>query len=114
MKSMQHIFLAGWLALLGVFALPAQAGSDTPDAIVIIKGMKFQPREITVHKGAVVRWENREKRQYHSVWFEEAGDPEPDYFFPGEYYERKFDKVGVFPYRCGPHPEMTGVVKVIE
>ncbi len=114
MKSMQQLFLPAMLALLCAFANPAQAGAESPDAVVIIKGMKFQPQEITVHKGAVVRWENREKRQYHSVWFEQAGDPEPDYFFPGEYYERKFDKVGVFPYRCGPHPEMTGVVKVVE
>ena len=25
-----------------------------------------------------------------------------------------FDQVGEFPYRCGPHPEMTGVIKVVE
>ncbi|HBE92173.1 MAG TPA: plastocyanin, partial [Gammaproteobacteria bacterium] len=31
-----------------------------------------------------------------------------------EFYERDFDKIGSFPYRCGPHPEMTGVVHVVE
>ncbi|NNF97261.1 MAG: plastocyanin [Halobacteria archaeon] len=82
--------------------------------IVVIKKMKFQPQEVTVKKGGTVRWENREYRQYHSVWFEQAGDPEPDYIFPEESYERKFDTVGDLPYRCGPHPEMTGVVHVTE
>ncbi len=80
--------------------------------IVVIKKMKFQPQEVTVKKGGMVRWENREYRQYHSVWFEQLGEPEPDYLFPGESYERKFETVGDFPYRCGPHPEMTGVVHV--
>jgi plastocyanin len=81
--------------------------------IVVIQKMKFQPQEVTVKKGGLVRWENREIRQYHSVWFEQAGEPEPDYLFPEESYETKFDTVGDFPYRCGPHPEMTGVVHVI-
>jgi hypothetical protein len=59
-------------------------------------------------------WENREKRQYHSVWFEALGEEEPDYFFPEENYEREFKQTGTFPYRCGPHPKMTGTVHVID
>ena len=79
---------------------------------VAIKDFKFLPAEITVKQGDRVRWTNREKRQYHSVWFEKSGDPEPDYLFPNDTYERTFEKPGVFPYRCGPHPEMTGTVTV--
>lgn len=82
--------------------------------IVVIKKMKFQPSEVTLKKGGMVRWENQEYRQYHSVWFEQLGEPEPDYLFPGDSYERKFDTVGDFPYRCGPHPEMTGLVHVTD
>ncbi len=81
---------------------------------VVIKDYKFIPAEITVKKGARITWVNQEKRQYHSVWFEKAGDPEAEYFFPDETYERDFPATGSFPYRCGPHPEMTGVVTVIE
>ena len=96
--------------------LPAMAGSAmaAETVVVVIKKMKFQPPEVTVKKGSTVRWENREKRQYHSVWFKQLGDPEPDYFFPEESYERRFDSAGKFPYICGPHPEMTGVVHVID
>ncbi len=77
-----------------------------------IKKFKFSPAEITITVGDSIRWTNKEKRQYHSVWFEKLGEPEPQYFFPDEFYERSFDKAGDFPYRCGPHPKMTGIVHV--
>jgi plastocyanin len=104
------LFLALSLSLM--LALSGHTLADTVE-VTILK-MQFQPQEITVKKGDTVRWVNREKRQYHSVWFEQAGDPEPDYFFPEESYERKFPDMGSFPYRCGPHPEMTGTVHVVE
>ena len=98
--------------LLTVFNHNIVAGSDSQ--LVIIKNFKFVPQEIIIKRGQILRWENREKRQYHSVWFEAQGEPQPDYFFPEESYEREFNKVGSFSYRCGPHPKMTGVVRVIE
>ena len=91
-------------------AVPEPA--DRP--LVIIQKMKFVPPEITIKRGESVHWINREKRQYHSVWFEKYGDPEPDYLFPDEGYTRRFERVGSFDYRCGPHPEMLGVVHVVE
>ncbi|MCK5360669.1 MAG: cupredoxin domain-containing protein [Gammaproteobacteria bacterium] len=98
---------------LMVFIIGACA--DTGESLVIIKGFKFIPQEITIKRGQTIRWENREKRQYHSVWFEAMGEEEPDdYLFPDDAYEREFKKPGSFPYRCGPHPEMTGTVHVIE
>ncbi len=90
----------------------ANAGEDGP--LVVIQDYKFIPQHIEVKKGATVVWENREKRQYHSVWFESLGEEAPDYFFPEETFERTFDTVGTFDYRCGPHPEMTGSVTVVE
>ena len=88
------------------------AASDKPQ--VIIKKFKFIPSEITIKQGETVQWVNQEKRQYHNVWFEELGEEEPDdYLFPDDSYERKFKTIGSFPYRCGPHPEMTAIVHVI-
>jgi len=100
------------LFILGMFARSACAGGDAN--VVTIRDFSFNPQEITVQRGATVRWENREKRQYHSVWFEALGEEEPDYIFPDESYERDFREAGSFPYRCGPHPRMTGVVHVTE
>ena len=81
---------------------------------VIIKDFKFIPQEITIKRGQTINWENREKRQYHSVWFEALGEEEPDYIFPDESFKREFKQTGTFPYRCGPHPRMTGTVHVTE
>jgi len=98
--------------LLMAFNSAVFAGGESP--LVIIKDFKFVPQEITIKRGQVLRWENREKRQYHSVWFEALGEEEPDYFFPDESFEREFKQAGTFPYRCGPHPRMTGTVHVID
>ena len=108
--KLQSWFLALVLAFI---AQGVNAGGEGP--LVIIQKYKFVPQEITIKLGQTLRWENREKRQYHSVWFEALGEEEPeDYLFPDDAYEREFKKTGAFPYRCGPHPEMTGTVHVIE
>jgi len=99
--------------LAASISFAAIAGADEP--LVIIKDYKFIPQEITIKKGQTLRWENQEKRQYHSVWFEALGEEEPeDYLFPEDTYERLFNEPGKFPYRCGPHPEMLGTVIVTE
>ena len=107
MKNKLSCFLAPVLLLL---CMSTQANAETH--VVVIKNFKFIPEHITVKAGDTIRWENHEKRQYHSVWFEALGEPEPDYFFPEESYERTFKDAGKFPYRCGPHPKMTGSVTV--
>jgi plastocyanin len=98
--------------ILSTFAYSTAIADDAP--LVTIKDFKFVPQEITIKRGQTLRWENLEKRQYHSVWFEALGEEEPDYFFPDESYEREFKQTGSFPYRCGPHPKMTGTVHVTE
>lgn len=99
-------------SMLLVFAAGVRADGEPVE--ITIRDYAFQPAAITVPAGTTVRWVNREKRQYHSVWFEALGEPEPDYIFPEESYERSFDSPGEFPYRCGPHPEMRGMVTVTE
>ena len=101
------------LFTLTLFNLSAFAGGDSVP-LVKIKDFKFIPQEITIKRGQTLRWENQEKRQYHSVWFEAQGEPEPDYIFPDESVEREFKQTGSFPYRCGPHPKMTGTVHVTD
>ena len=79
-----------------------------------IKRMKFRTPLLTVNVGDTVVWVNKEYRQYHSVWFEQEGEPEPiDYLYPGDTYSRTFDQAGTYPYRCGPHPKMIGVIEVL-
>ena len=99
--------------ILGAYLLLCSGSLFAQEVVEIdIIKFKFTPATITVTPGTTVRWTNREKRQYHNVWFEALGEEEPDYLFPEESYERVFENKGSFPYRCGPHPKMTGVVHV--
>jgi plastocyanin len=96
---------------LAVFASLAGAGEVVEVSIV---KMTFTPQHIKIEPGTTVKWVNKEKRNNHSVYFEQEGLAESDRFFPGESWQRTFDKPGLYPYVCGPHPEMTGVVEVVK
>lgn len=88
----------------------AAAGDETVE--ILIQDYKFAPALLSVKAGTTVNWTNREKRTTHSLLF---GDPpgfESDRLFPGESWRRVFDTPGRYPYQCGPHPEMKGVVVV--
>ncbi len=103
------------ILLLILFAVAPLLADET--VTVIAKDYRFQPARLTVKAGTTVRWENRETRQYHSVRFEALGDPEGDYFFPGEHRERTFSQPGTYEYICEPHfksHNMRGVVQVVE
>ena len=105
--TIKYITWGGLLLLLSVSNLFAGTLHE-----VEIRNYKFIPQEVVIKAGDRVRWINRENRQYHSVWFERLDEEEPDYFFPEESYERVFNQHGIFPYRCGPHPEMVGTINV--
>lgn len=104
--------------------MPEEAASATQsDAaggqthVVEMHKFKYVPDSLTVKVGDTVRWLNVEKRQYHSVWFREAGDDQSVYLFPEETFQKTFDKPGVYPYVCGPHEtshDMMGVITVVE
>jgi plastocyanin len=108
------MFKAASAAAIAVIALtiaPADAGEVVE---VGIAKMRFEPQQIKVKPGTTVKWVNNEKRNNHSILFAQEELPESERFFPGESWQRTFDKPGVYPYICGPHPEMTGVVEVGE
>jgi plastocyanin len=80
---------------------------------IVVDQMKFLPPQLKIKAGTTVRWVNKERRTNHSVWFQKEGLPESERFFPGESWSRTFARPGVYPYICGPHPEMTGVIEVL-
>jgi len=101
------------LASLMLAALMANANAG--DVVeVSIEKMKFIPKIIKIKRGDTVKWVNNEKRGDHNIAFEKENLPESDRFFPGESWQRTFEKPGSYPYICGIHPEMTGVVEVGE
>ncbi|MCU7887281.1 MAG: cupredoxin domain-containing protein [Candidatus Thiodiazotropha sp. (ex Lucinoma aequizonata)] len=112
----RHYFLvSAFICLLLTHSVLAGGGSSA--VTIISKDYKFDPEEVTVKVGTKVRWENHEKRQYHSAWFEVLGEEPGDYFFPGDVRERTFDKPGTYHYICEPHHEshnMKGAIHVVE
>lgn len=92
----------------------ASTSALSKEHIVEIYKKKFIPEKVTIEQGDTVVWRNIEKRQYHSVWFKQLDKEEPDYFFPNESYQKKFEDSGEFPYECGPHPRMKGNIIVTQ
>jgi plastocyanin len=84
------------------------------DVDVVIRDYRFDPPQLTVKIGATVNWKNEEKRTSHSVYFLGPDGFESERLFPGESWSRRFERAGRYPYHCGPHPEMTGVVEVVD
>jgi plastocyanin len=99
------------------FALTALAAAGAAGAEatveVEIKGNLFLPETVTVRAGTTVRWTNKERRTTHSVLFP-AESLESERLLPDDSWQRKFDKPGRHPYTCGPHPEMKGLVIVVD
>ena len=98
--------------LLTVSLLTCAFVISAKEVVVTIYKKQFTPQVVVINAGDTVIWKNTEKRQYHNVWFKQLYAKEPDYFFPGESYQKTFIKEGEFNYECGPHPKMTGKVIV--
>ncbi len=102
--------------LIASLLLLIQAGlANAEEHIVEMIKYKFVPEELTIKVGDTVKWVNNERRQYHTIWFKEAGEKETQEWFPGESFEKVFEKAGEYPYICGPHFEdrqMQGVIRV--
>ena len=94
-----------------VFLTGAAAAAEVE---VAIANMRFDPPSVKVKAGTTVTWVNHEKRTNHSVLFEQENGLESDRLFPGETWPRTFERPGAYPYSCGPHPEMRGLIEVTE
>lgn len=112
---MRKRFVAGTVkfAVAAIALISTLAGAGEVVEVSVAK-MQFSPQRVKIKPGTTVKWVNNEKRDNHSIFFEKEGLPESERFFPGESWQRKFEKPGAYPYICGPHPQMTGVVEVAE
>ena len=88
------------------------AASPLPDAAVHIDNFSFVPKELSVPKGTVVVWVNRDDIP-HTVT--RIGAPESfasAALDTDEKFARRFDHPGRFAYFCSLHPHMQGVIVV--
>lgn len=95
----------------GVLTIGSGACAQAAEHQVVVEKYAFTPAELRIARGDVVTWSNNEKRVSHSVLLIGRNE-ESERFFPGEKWSRTFPESGRFEYRCGPHPEMLGVIIV--
>ena len=101
-------------AVVVALCVGAPVAASPPVVEVRVANYLYLPSEIAVKVGTAVRWTNDEKRVSHSILFRGPQGFESERFFPGESWQRVFDKPGRYEYSCGPHPEMRGVVVVTD
>ncbi|HEY3359327.1 MAG TPA: cupredoxin family copper-binding protein [Polyangia bacterium] len=77
---------------------------------VVIKDFAFEPREIRIRRGAVVRWVNRDDVEHTATADDRSFDS--GILRPGASWSRRFDAPGRYPYFCTVHPNMRAVLVV--
>src|SRR5437764_549596 len=71
----------------------------------------YDPPDITVKVGQMVKWHNKGQEE-HSVTADDTSF-DSGLTKPGTDFQRAFPTVGVFSYHCAPHPWMKGRVRVV-
>jgi plastocyanin/uncharacterized membrane protein len=75
---------------------------------VIMKGIRFQPAELTVHPGETVEFKN-EDIFAHTVTADD-GSFDSGLIQPGSSWKLTVQKAGTIAYHCAPHPNMKAVL----
>ena len=75
---------------------------------VIMKGIRFQPAELTVHPGETVEFKN-EDIVAHTVTADDESF-ESGLIQPGSSWKMTVQKAGTLAYHCTPHPNMKAVL----
>lgn len=81
-----------------------------PDAVVDIARYTYGATRIEVPAGSVIEWVNRDSVVHTAT--AEDGAWDSGAIRPGQRWRARFDAPGIYPYYCGPHPFMKGVVIV--
>jgi amicyanin len=78
---------------------------------VHIAQLKFQTDTVRIEAGQSVRWINDDEVP-HTVTFAEGAIASSGELRGGQAFTVRFDRPGIYPYTCTPHPFMRGVVVV--
>jgi plastocyanin len=89
----------------------ALAAPDETLTVEIVDPWVFQPRSLEVPPGATVTWVNNTDMA-HTVTGDDLTFDDSGLIEPGDSFHQTFDEPGTYRYRCGPHPDMTGVIVV--
>jgi plastocyanin len=82
----------------------------TPVVIVPIRDYRYAPARIEIEAGSAVEWVNQDQALHTASADNGAWDSGA--IRQGERWRAVFAEPGTYPYHCGPHPFMRGVIVV--
>ena len=109
----------GAVAALAVLLVPSAKGAHE----VVIRDGQFQPQETYLGEGDTMVFIHDDGDAAHTVTADDgsfdsspgcATGSEKDCLSAGETWKHKFATVGRFPYHSKTHPEVKGVIVVVE
>ena len=109
MSAFQSSGIGGGVVGEGVASAVAAADTVTVD----ITEDGFAPATVTVPAGGTVSWTNRDS-EAHSVVGEPGSGLESPAFDRWGIYSRTFQTAGTIAYHDGLHPELTGIINVVD
>jgi plastocyanin len=89
----------------------ALEATDETLTVEIVDPWVFQPQSLEIPPGATVTWLNNTDMA-HTVTGDDLTFDDSELIEPGDSFRQTFDEPGTYRYRCGPHPDMTGVIVV--
>lgn len=92
---------------------PKSKSQQVTKVSVEIKNFAFSPSTLTVKKGTIVTWTNKDSVN-HTVTGDSGKGPDSGDLWPGDTENYVFSETGTFNYHCTPHPNMKGTVIVTE
>ncbi len=119
------MIVLGVLVIGGIFTMrgsdkstdSTQSNTQTATAPneVIMQGLEFKTRKLTVKKGTTVTWRNLDDAK-HNIAFDSGSKAgtEGELFGRDQSYAVTFDEVGTYDYHCRPHPYMKATIEVTE
>jgi plastocyanin len=101
----------GWFAPRERAAEAVRTDVDAPAGVhAEIVRYLYAPKRLVIPAGTTVEWTNRDE-VVHTVSAND-GSWDSGAIRPGASWRATFSAPGIYPYHCGPHPFMQGVVEV--
>src|SRR5215216_4656094 len=90
---------------------PTAMAQKHPTRTVSIQNFSFKPANITIKRGAKVRWINKDMHP-HTATANNGRSFDSGRLRPGQRYTHTFKSAGKKPYHCEIHPDMKGRITV--
>jgi len=108
-----YLLLALVIVVSGAVRAQSARADLTASQLVTIVDLSFQPSDVTIQTGGNVTWVNGESDTAHTSTAAD-GSWDSGLLSPGDSYTADFSTAGDYAYACSVHPDMHGVVHVVD